>query len=59
MEKKNSKVQQKTTSLGLKTETLRRLDDSQMKAVAGGGRVRITVPGGYADDTTPIDDTTG
>ena len=51
MEKKNSKAQ-KTASLGLKRETLRRLDDSQMQAVAGGGRLRVPI--GYADDTTPI-----
>lgn len=57
MEKKRS-MPKKTTFLGLHKETLRRLDDSQMQAVAGGGRVRIPV--GIADDTTPIyDDTTG
>ena len=58
MEKKNSKAQHKTVSLGLKTETLRRLDDSQMKGVAGGAR--LWRPTGVADDTTPVgDDTTG
>ena len=51
MEKKSSKAQ-KTASLGLKRETLRRLDDLQMKGVAGGAR--FWRPAGVADDTTPI-----
>ena len=59
MEKKNTKTQQKTASLGLKTETLRRLDDSQMKAVVAGG-FKIRTPVGFDDNTTPIyDDTDG
>ena len=53
MEKKKSKAQQKTASLGLKRETLHRLDDSQMKAVVAGGS-RIRTPVGYDDDTAPI-----
>jgi hypothetical protein len=51
MEKKTSKASQKTT-LGLRKETLRQLDDSQMQAVAGALRIRIPV--GFAPDTTPI-----
>jgi hypothetical protein len=54
MEKKQSQSQQKTTSLKLRTETLRRLDDAQLRAVSGGGRLRV--PGG---DETTVDDTTG
>jgi hypothetical protein len=42
-------------SLRLGKETLRRLD-SPLRAVAGGGRLRV--PGGFAADTTPIDDDT-
>lgn len=60
MEKKQMKTTPKT-SLRLRTETLRRLDDSKLQGVAGG--VRIWKPVGFADDTTPIyeeyDDTTG
>ena len=59
MEKKKSEAKPKAASLRLQTETLRRLDDSQLQGVViGGGRLRV--PGGYADDTTPIydDDTT-
>jgi hypothetical protein len=51
MEKKQ-KAKQKPTSLKLHSETLRRLDDSRLQGVAGGGRLRVPV--GYADDTTPI-----
>jgi hypothetical protein len=51
MEKKTSKVSQKAT-LGLRKETLHQLDDSQMQAVAGAGRIHIPI--GFADDTTPI-----
>ena len=58
-QKTQARPQQKTTSLRLQTETLRRLDDSQLQGVAGGGG-RIRVPVGYDDNTTPIyDDTTG
>ena len=57
MEKKNPQEKLKTVSLGLHKETLRRLDDSQIKGVAGGGRIRVPV--GHADDTTPIYDETG
>ena len=58
MEKKQSNPKQKTASLRLQAETLRRLDDSELPGVAGGARIRIPV--GYADDTTPIyDDTSG
>jgi hypothetical protein len=53
MKKKTSKPK-KVTALGLQTETLRRLDDSQMQAVAGGARVRIPI--NFTDDTTPIYD---
>lgn len=57
MEKKQAK---KTSTLSLRTETLRRLDDARLPGVAGGGRIRIPV--GFEDDTTPIyddNDTTG
>lgn len=59
MEKKQPETKQKTASLTLQTETLRRLKDSQLQGVAGGaGKIRI--PTGFADDTTPIyDDTAG
>jgi hypothetical protein len=53
LEKKQA---QKKPTLRLRTETLHRLDDSQLKEVAGRGRLRV--PGGYAGDTTPSDDTT-
>jgi hypothetical protein len=43
--------------LTLKTETLRQLDDSQLKGAAGGGRLRVPV--GLRDDTTPIYDEVG
>lgn len=49
------------TKLGLKAETLRRLDGSQLSGAIGG--VRIWKPVGFADDTTPVygwaDDTSG
>ena len=56
MEKKQA---QKTSPLQLRTETLRRLDNGKLRALAGG--VRIHIPIGYGPDTTPIygDDTTG
>jgi hypothetical protein len=58
MKKMRSK-NQKTTSLTLRTETLRRFDNSQLQGVAGGGG-RIRVPVGYDDNTTPLyDDATG
>jgi hypothetical protein len=58
MEKKAKVKQKKAAFLTLQTETLRRLDDSQLHRVAGGAR--IWKPLGFADDTTPIyDDTAG
>jgi hypothetical protein len=60
MERKKSEMKQKAASLKLRTETLRRLDDPQLRGVAGGGRLRVPV--GFADNTTPIyddADTTG
>ena len=52
MEKKQAK---KASTLTLRTETLRRLDDAHLPRVAGGARLRVPV--GYGDDTTPIYDT--
>lgn len=52
MEKKPTQSKQKTSSLRLRTETLRQLDDAQLRAVAGGGRLRV--PSG---DDTSVDDT--
>jgi hypothetical protein len=52
MEKKQRTGKKKASSLGLQTETLRRLDDARLQRAAGGGRIRIPV--GFADDTTPI-----
>lgn len=57
MQKKQSQPKQKTTSLRLQTETLRRLDDTQLRAVAGGGRLRV--PGGDPVADTTDDTTTG
>ncbi len=56
MEKKQA---QKISTLTLRTETLRRLDDAHLPGVAGGGRLRVPI--GFANDTTPLydDDTTG
>jgi len=51
MEKKQSTAQQKAT-LRLRTETLRRLADSELLGVAGGATLRIPI--GFEDDTTPI-----
>lgn len=59
MEKKQTRVQQKT-SLRLRTETLRRLDDAVLDVVGAGGRLRVPI--GFAADTAPIyddNDTTG
>jgi hypothetical protein len=53
MEKKHSTPKQKTAALRLRTETLRRLDDSELQTVAGGG-FKIRIPIGFEDDTTPI-----
>ena len=53
MEKKHSTAKQKTAALRLRTETLRRLDDSELQTVAGGAG-RIHIPIGFEDDTTPI-----
>jgi hypothetical protein len=36
----------------LRKETLRLLDPSELQRVAG--QIRIRIPGGYADDTTPV-----
>jgi hypothetical protein len=55
MEKKPMKATPKT-SLTLRTETLRRLDDSKLQGAVGGAR--IFVPGGN-NDTTTTDETTG
>lgn len=53
MEKKHSTA--KKASLKLRTETLRRLDDSELLGVvAGAGRIRVPI--GFAGDTTPIYD---
>lgn len=52
MEKRYLKKNQKATSLTVRTETLRRLDDTKLQEVAGGGRLRVPI--GIADDTTPI-----
>ena len=58
MEKKQASAKQKMASRRLRAEPFRRLDDSALQAVNGGARV--TVPTGFADDTTPIyDDSTG
>ena len=52
------KQKKSSSSLTLRKETLRRLGSSELQGVAGG--VRIHIPLGYADDTTPIyDDSTG
>ena len=56
MEKKQSTAKQKTTALRVRKETFRRLEDSQLQGVAGGGRLRV--PTGFADDGTPIYDDT-
>ena len=50
MEKKTQK--QKTSSLTLRKETLRRLEDSVLQGAVGAARVHI--PLGYEEDTTPI-----
>lgn len=56
MEKKSKATPQKAP-FRLQTETLRRLDDSQMKEVAGGARLWRP---GFSDDTTSTyDDTAG
>ena len=58
---KNSIAKQKTASLRLRTETLRRLDDVALLGLVGGGG-RLRIPIGFANDTTPIyddADTTG
>ncbi len=39
-------------SLVLRRETLRRLEASDLERVAGG--LRIHIPVGFADDTTPL-----
>lgn len=56
MKKDRQTTMQKTNALVLRRETLRQLEDSKLQAVIGGGRLRV--PGGYADDTTPIYDDT-
>jgi hypothetical protein len=57
MEKKQPKTKQEPTSLKLHSETLRRLEASQLRGVIGG--VRIWKPSGFAEDTTPLYDETG
>ena len=58
MNKKQPKPKQEAVSLRLRAEPFRRLDDSMLQLVNGGAR--YTVPGGFADDATPIyDDSTG
>lgn len=52
MEKKKPQTKQKTNALALRRETLRQLEESDLREAAGGGRIRIPV--GFADDTTPI-----
>jgi hypothetical protein len=46
------KTKLKTSPLSLRKETLRRLQDSELRGVAGVARVRIPI--GFAEDTTPI-----
>jgi hypothetical protein len=55
VKKKQTEVTPKT-SLKLRTETLRRLDDSKLQGAVGGAR--NFVPTGVADTTT-TDETTG
>jgi hypothetical protein len=58
MEKEDSKAKQKSTSLKLRSETLRRLEAAQLREVIG--EARMWRPLGFNDDTTPIyDDTAG
>jgi hypothetical protein len=58
MEKKQSRTRQPTTPLTIRTETLRRLDNSQLQGVTGGFKIRTPV--GYDDNTNPLyDDVTG
>lgn len=50
--------EKKTASLRLQKEALRCLEVSQLRRVAGGGKLRVPV--GVAEDTTPIyDDNAG
>jgi hypothetical protein len=57
MEKKQPKTKQKLTSLQLRSETLHRLEASQLRGVIGGAR--MWKPSGFAGDTTPLYDETG
>lgn len=54
-------MKKQSKALNLRKETLRNLDGLELKVAGGGGRLRV--PGGFADDTTPIyiwvDDTNG
>jgi len=52
MEKKQQKAKQKASALRLHKETLRRLDDSELRGAVGGAR--MWKPAGFDDDTTPI-----
>ncbi|HKH48852.1 MAG TPA: hypothetical protein VKM72_29650 [Thermoanaerobaculia bacterium] len=52
MEKKQLKAKQKTSSLALHKETLRRLEDSELRGAVGAAR--LWKPAGFEDDTTPI-----
>jgi len=46
------KTKQKVTLLALRKETLRRLEDSELRGAVGAAR--MWKPVGFDDDTTPI-----
>lgn len=52
MEKKGPRTKQKTSPLALRKETLRQLEDSELRGAAGAAR--MWKPTGFDDDTTPI-----
>ncbi len=52
MNKKQQMTAKKESTPALPKETLRRLDPSELRGVAGGGRLRVPI--GYEDDGTPI-----
>jgi len=52
MEKKQPKTKQETSPLALHKETLRRLEDSELRGAVGAAR--LWRPVGFDDDTTPI-----
>ena len=54
MEEKELKTNQRTSSLALRKETLRQLEDSKLQGAVGA--VRMWRPVGFAEDTTPIYD---